>query len=182
MAARRRTATSAFTENSEVTDTPRPASTNFFIASVFPSSIAARAVTPAQREPRVDLAPDGAAAIEQDQRMFRQLGGRDGAVPPPARQRWGDGHELVAVERRHGQLAIAQRQAHQPDIEVVGHEAPRDLRRRARDHDQIDRGKARAKAPQRPRQQIDADRGAGPEPYATRHDAAQLLHVLDARL
>src|SRR6266446_1139924 len=48
MAASRRAATSPFTENSEVTDSPSPASTNFFIASVLPSSIAARAVTRAR--------------------------------------------------------------------------------------------------------------------------------------
>src|SRR5437879_5887289 len=58
IAASRRAATSSFAENSDVTESPRPASTNFFIASVLPSSIAARAVTrPPRNSPALSRPP-----------------------------------------------------------------------------------------------------------------------------
>ena len=114
--------------------------------------------------------------------MLGQLGRADGAVPPPARLGRRDGHELVTVERRHGQLAVAEGQTHEPHVEVVAHEPARDVGRGAGDDDQIDGREARAQASERARQQVHADRRARSQAHASGHDAAQLLDVFDARL
>ena len=105
---------------------------------------------------------------------------RAGAAPHPLGRR--DRHQLVAEERRHRQLAIAHRQADDPDIQIVGHDGPRDLGRIAGHDDDLDLGMAPAKAAQRQRQQVDADRGAGAQPHASGHHAAQLLDALHAGL
>jgi len=86
------------------------------------------------------------------------------------------------VERRHRQLALPDRQAHDPHVELVGHDRARDLRRVAGDHHELGPWVARAEPSQCRRQQIDAERRAGAEPDAPGHDPPQLLDQLDAAL
>ncbi|PYN45599.1 MAG: hypothetical protein DME00_21820 [Candidatus Rokuibacteriota bacterium] len=86
------------------------------------------------------------------------------------------------MQRAHRQLALSHRQAHDPDVELVGHDRARDLGRVAGDHDQLRLRVARAESPQRGRQQIDAERRAGAEPDASGHDASELLDELEPAL
>jgi len=95
------------------------------------------------REPRVDLAPHRAAAVEQ-------INGRS-ASSAARRRRAGAtaAREARSPPARRGrtaspQLAVAQGQAHQAHVEVVGDGAARHVRGRARDDDD---GRSRESAP-----------------------------------
>src|SRR5205807_1156669 len=132
-------------------------------------------------KPVIDHTAQGRPPLEQDQGLLRELGRRGAAPRPPPAGR-PDRHELVPVQRAHRQLALSHRQAHDPDVELVGHDRARDLGRVAGDHDQLRLRVARAESPQRGRQQIDAERRAGAEPDASGHDASELLDELEPAL
>ena len=133
-------------------------------------------------KPAVDDPAQRGARLEQDERMTGQRARVHRTRAAQGRLGGGNRYELIAKEGRDGQLAVADRQAHDADVELVGDDGARDLGGVAGDDDDLRLGVARAEAPQRGRQQVDADRRAGAEPHASGHHAAQLLHALDAGL
>src|SRR2546426_4099193 len=76
-----------------------------------------RRYRPRAVEPVVDPPTQGRPLLEEDQRLAHQLPRRHPLPAPPAPVRRRDRNDLVTVERRHGELALAHRQAHDPDVE-----------------------------------------------------------------
>jgi len=137
---------------------------------------------PRAPEPIVDDAANGTAVLEQDQRLRRERGWRHRPSSAPRAARGRDRDELVGVDGRDRQLPGAHGQAHDADVQLVLDHGAADLGRVAGHHHQLDIRIAGAEAPQRGRQQIDADGRAGPEAHAARHHAAQLADPLDRQL
>src|SRR5439155_1699875 len=133
-------------------------------------------------EPVVDHAAERRPPLEEDQRRAHQIPrGRPMPAPPaPVRRR--DRDDLVPVERRHRELTLAHRQAHDADVELATDDRARDLGRVPGDDGQLRPRVARPEPPERRGQEVDRERGARPEPDASGHDPAELLDDLEARL
>src|SRR5262245_6633257 len=84
------------------------------------------------------------------------------------------------MECSHRQLALADRQAHDADVELIRHHRSRDLRRVPGDDDQLRARITGSEPAQRRWQEIDAERGARAEPDPPGHDAPELLDELEA--
>src|SRR5207247_6282900 len=86
------------------------------------------------------------------------------------------------IERRHRERALADRKAHDADVELAPDDRARDLGRVASDDYQLRPRVARPEAPERRRQEVDRERGARPEADAPGHDPAELRDDFQARL
>src|SRR5262249_42592430 len=184
--------TSARTANQDVTERPSPASTSFLMASVLLSSMGATGATPAAwNQPsmtRRTLPPwskstSGSRASPAAPPPRRAARGPPGGGAGGARIVGGrDGDQLVVVEGRDAQLAVAHGQAHDAHVEPALHHRARDLRGIARLDDEIGARVRLAERAQGRRQEIGADRRAGADADATGHDALEALDLLHRRL